>query len=290
MADCIPAGMEAFVATDDEQFNVIKRVIDLCDYYVLIIGKRYGSINQKTNISYTEMEYDYAKEKGIPVLAFIMDDSAKVDESKIEHDPENIKKLEAFKNKARENRIVSMWSTTDELVGQLAIAIMRAKEEIPRQGWQRAQDFDEATLRREIMDLQKKNTEVLLKLENTKKELEELKEIHKPSDLVFENYKIKLNYRALSIDTTLEELFKIISTEMLGVAITEEKIAYAITLHFLPNAYDYKFNDRQFLKRILNQFRALNLLYYKFENGKLFWGLTPKGEVERDKLTLFRKT
>lgn len=25
MADCIPAGMENFVATDDEQFNVIKK-------------------------------------------------------------------------------------------------------------------------------------------------------------------------------------------------------------------------------------------------------------------------
>lgn len=37
MADCIPAGMEAFVATDVEQFEVIKKVIDLCDYYVLII-------------------------------------------------------------------------------------------------------------------------------------------------------------------------------------------------------------------------------------------------------------
>lgn len=32
MADCIPAGMENFVATDDEQFSVIKKVIDLCDY------------------------------------------------------------------------------------------------------------------------------------------------------------------------------------------------------------------------------------------------------------------
>lgn len=32
MANCIPAGMEAFVATNDEQFNVIKQVIDLCDY------------------------------------------------------------------------------------------------------------------------------------------------------------------------------------------------------------------------------------------------------------------
>jgi len=26
MADCIPAGMEAFIATDDEQFNIIKKV------------------------------------------------------------------------------------------------------------------------------------------------------------------------------------------------------------------------------------------------------------------------
>ncbi|MBP6468158.1 MAG: DUF4062 domain-containing protein [Fusobacteriaceae bacterium] len=34
MADCIPAGMESFVATDEEQFNVIKKVIDLCDYYI----------------------------------------------------------------------------------------------------------------------------------------------------------------------------------------------------------------------------------------------------------------
>ena len=54
MADCIPAGMEAFVATDIEQFEVIKKVIDLCDYYVLIIGQRYGSINEATGISYTE--------------------------------------------------------------------------------------------------------------------------------------------------------------------------------------------------------------------------------------------
>ena len=68
MADCIPAGMEAFVATDVEQFEVIKKVIDLCDYYVLIIGKRYGSVNQTTELSYTEMEYEYAKQQQIPVL------------------------------------------------------------------------------------------------------------------------------------------------------------------------------------------------------------------------------
>ena len=55
--DFIPAGMEMFVASDTEQFKVITKVIDLCDYYLLIIGKRYGSINEETQISYTELVY-----------------------------------------------------------------------------------------------------------------------------------------------------------------------------------------------------------------------------------------
>ena len=75
MADCIPACMESFTATDAEQFDVIKKIIDLCDYYVLILGKRYGSISEATGISYTEMEYDYAVSKNIPVLVFALDNS-----------------------------------------------------------------------------------------------------------------------------------------------------------------------------------------------------------------------
>jgi hypothetical protein len=32
--DCIPAGMELFPATDDDQWTLIKKVIDNSDYYV----------------------------------------------------------------------------------------------------------------------------------------------------------------------------------------------------------------------------------------------------------------
>lgn len=46
--DFIPAGMEMFVASNTEQFKVITKVIDLCDYYLLIIGKRYGTINEES--------------------------------------------------------------------------------------------------------------------------------------------------------------------------------------------------------------------------------------------------
>ena len=53
--DCTPSGMELFPAANETQWNLIKKVIDDCDYYVLVIGGRYGSIGPE-GISYTEME------------------------------------------------------------------------------------------------------------------------------------------------------------------------------------------------------------------------------------------
>src|SRR5438874_7109473 len=68
--DCIPAGMELFPAADEEQFQFIMRVIDDCDYYLLIIGGRYGSTSEN-GISYTEQEYDYAINRGLKVIALL---------------------------------------------------------------------------------------------------------------------------------------------------------------------------------------------------------------------------
>ena len=51
--------MELFPATDDEQFEFIKRIIDDCDYYVVIVAGKYGSMTAE-GISFTEKEFDYA--------------------------------------------------------------------------------------------------------------------------------------------------------------------------------------------------------------------------------------
>jgi hypothetical protein len=136
--------MEAFVATDDEQFNVIKKVIDICDYYILIIGDRYGSINSNTKKSYTEMEYDYAKSKEIPVLVFSKE-VANISEGK--------KELEEFRKKIMSNRLVSIWKDKADFAGKVAVSIMKAIKENPRPGWQPATDFDEASLRRQIINI-----------------------------------------------------------------------------------------------------------------------------------------
>src|SRR6185503_5392570 len=68
--DCIPSGMELFPAADEEQLKFIKRVIDDCDYYLLIIGGRYGSVGAD-GVSYTEQEYEYAVSRGLKVIAVI---------------------------------------------------------------------------------------------------------------------------------------------------------------------------------------------------------------------------
>lgn len=299
MADCIPSGMEAFVATDNEQFEVIKKVIDLCDYYVLIIGKRYGSINPSTGISYTEMEYDYAKAQGIPVLVFVIDESVILPGDKCETDSDKADKLSKFREKAMGNRLATIWKSAEGLTGALAISIMRAKSEIVRPGWQRATDYDEASLRREMMELQNSNNGLEKELNNAKNTIIMLT---KQNDVAFVGCEIQIDFYYFEesrlqykrIDKTkivnLQEIFVIIATEMMDISIVEEK-AKELILEKLCGSKDiYHLKDSQLIKRIMNQLRALDLVYSEVAKGRFvpFWGLTTKGVKTRDDMILIR--
>ena len=103
--DCIPAGMELFPATDEEQWRFIQRVIDDCDYYILIIGGRYGTLTDD-GISYTEKEYDYAISKNLKVLAFVHEKPDDISVSKSDLDLALRKKLNDFREKVSGNRLV----------------------------------------------------------------------------------------------------------------------------------------------------------------------------------------
>ena len=71
----IPAGMELFKAGNESQLKTIYKWIDESDVYMLILGGRYGSIEEKSGKSYTQLEYEYALSKGIPVFAVVLSDS-----------------------------------------------------------------------------------------------------------------------------------------------------------------------------------------------------------------------
>lgn len=72
--DAFPTGMEIFPAADDDAWTLIQRVIDESDYYLLVIAGKYGSVDARSGLSYTEMEYDYAVSMGKPVMAFLHGD------------------------------------------------------------------------------------------------------------------------------------------------------------------------------------------------------------------------
>ena len=113
--DCIPAGMELFPASTDDQWTLIQRVIDDCDYYLVIVGGRYGSMDSQ-GISYTEREYDYAVQKSKVVMGFLHRQPGDIPARNTERDLAIAAKLDVFRSKVQQ-RMCRHWSNADELGG-----------------------------------------------------------------------------------------------------------------------------------------------------------------------------
>lgn len=156
--DCIPSGMELFPAADEEQWEFIKKVIDDCDYYLLIIGGRYGSTTAE-GISYTEKEYDYAIEKGVKVIAFLHEDPDLIPAGKTDKDPALSGKLAQFRGKVQQNRIVKYWKAAAELPGLVSLSLAKTIKTYPAVGWVRATGAGSSELLSEINALRKENEE-----------------------------------------------------------------------------------------------------------------------------------
>jgi nucleoside 2-deoxyribosyltransferase len=158
----IPVGMEMFSAADEEQWKLIARQIDETDYYVVMVAHRYGSMVGTT--SYTEMEYDYAVSKGVPVYGFIVDDSVEPLAKNKDSSNAKVNALGKFKTKVKQ-RPVGFWKTADDLHGKVSIALMKAFNTTPRTGWTRAAAIAGPEVSQELSRLSKENSELRLLLE-----------------------------------------------------------------------------------------------------------------------------
>lgn len=154
----IPVGMEHFVATNEEQFDYIKRLIDETDYYIIIVANRYGS-QADDGISYTEKEFDYAVSLGIPVIACIHSnpDSLPVNKSDLEAGAK--RKLIKFRNKIMHHRMVSYinWENPSALSAEVVVALINTINDNPRPGWERVASYENSDLLNQINDLRIEN-------------------------------------------------------------------------------------------------------------------------------------
>lgn len=162
--DCIPAGMEMFVATDEAQWDLITEVINLSDYYILIIGARYGSVTED-QISYTEKEYDHAVKIGKPILAFVHANPDSIPQGQTDKSDQKRAKLNQFREKVMagattETRIVAKFQNADDLSGKVSRAMNRAIKRYPGTGWVRGDQALTLDQQREILALKARITEL----------------------------------------------------------------------------------------------------------------------------------
>lgn len=164
--DCMPSGMELFPAANESQWNLIKKVIDDCDYYILILAGRYGSI-APDGISYTEMEYRYAIESGKPTIAFLHRDPGKVIADKSESTDEGKAKLKAFRESV-EKKLCKHWDSPQELGSIVSRSLIQLIKSTPAVGWVRANELADRDATMELLQLRRKVEELQIELDRTR--------------------------------------------------------------------------------------------------------------------------
>lgn len=136
-AEALPTGMELFPATDDDAWTLIEKVIDECDYYLLILAGKYGSLDPVTGISYTEREFEHARKLNKPVMAFVHRDLESLPGAKIEKSDASRKKLLAFHDKVKKLKHVKYWDSAESLQAYLALTFSKFPRLYPAIGWVR---------------------------------------------------------------------------------------------------------------------------------------------------------
>jgi hypothetical protein len=155
--------MESFPTTDQQQLDYIKRIIDRSDYYIILVGRRYGWLSDD-ELTFTEGAFEYARTKGLPILAFLPENSSNVACNAIEPEAQLKEKLDAFKARLKTGRIVEFWSNENDLCMKVVMAVATAVNLKPGVGWIRGDQAINPKLLQELEKLRIENANLRQKL------------------------------------------------------------------------------------------------------------------------------
>jgi hypothetical protein len=313
--DCIPSGMELFQAADEDQWSLIKRVIDDCDYYLVIIGGRYGSISAE-GVSFTEMEYRYALESGKPAMAFLHDNPGNIAADKTEDTPEGREKLEKFRALCQQ-KVVRYWSSPEGLGSVVSRSIIKLIKDRPAVGWVRgdallAEDASQEILRlrRRIDELNSKAVQATVAAPEGTAHLLQLTDDF-PVKAIVMSPQPKASYRTdkfrFGVTVRLEAILKLIGPYMID-EITERRMDTLVDDSFVDLVYPHLKNSDEIKDRSVSgieadpstfqeikvQLMALGIITKGDKrrppsDSNVYWRLTPYGEALLMKLTARRK-
>ncbi|MEE4251151.1 MAG: DUF4062 domain-containing protein [Alcanivoracaceae bacterium] len=296
----IPTGMELYPSEQNNQWPMIQKVINECDYYVVLVGGRYGSLSP-IGLSYTHREYVYAATKKKPVIAFLHDHPELLPQDCRETSREGDVRFRDFRKLVQEKAaIFRHWSSPADLAEVVRKSMPLLIRQNPAPGWVRAGQVADLSQVREVQDLKKRIED----LEREKNELTAgwrppLETLARGSDNVTLQYScnayIKGDCKVTMADSkmTWDQVFAAVGPQMMNEvpeAVMREALEEAIAARalsdvqqVLPKAHAVRnvvLSTASF-NQVKIQLRALGLIRKnpaREASGQIWWQLTPHGD------------
>lgn len=126
-----PSMMEHLPASDADAVQGSLKMVDGADLYIGVFAHRYGYIPESYAVSVTELEYNRAAERGIPILLFMIAENQPVPAAMIETG-EAGDKLRAFKTKLQQHHIVNFFTSPESLRAEVIKSLWHALPDHPK--------------------------------------------------------------------------------------------------------------------------------------------------------------
>jgi len=133
-----PRAMEHLPARDADAIRVSMEMVDEADIYIGIYAWRYGHVPVGHDISITEMEFNRAVERGIPILVFTIHNDHPLTITMVEADRDAQDKLKKLKERACHGRGRLEFKSPVELrshIIQSLSALLKEQEAATQEKW-----------------------------------------------------------------------------------------------------------------------------------------------------------
>jgi hypothetical protein len=300
--DCFPAGMELFPAADDDSLTLIRSVIDDSDYYLIILGGRYGTIENATGKSYTHLEYDYAQSAGKPTIALLHSSPGTLPADKTEGTDAGRKRFDDFRSELRKKNC-RHWGDRGELTAAVFTGVQHLKKTRPGVGWIKSTDATDDKLKDELLRARREMDSLNAELEQARRRnppagTEELEHGLDPTSIV-------ITFRsgeAVTCEVTWEDIIRSVLPHTLGRGAYELDIASALCSLAREKADEPGDSraavawvspvlSRNSFGKVINQMVALGLIEGACSpGGNTLWCATPYGVQEGCRLVAVRRT
>lgn len=132
-------GMEEYVldAGDDGVVSSSLKMVADASAYIGLISRRYGQVvesEQNTHAySVSRLEFEEAQRLGLPTLIFIMGEDHLVRERDVESDPEKKRKLEEYRERAKQGRMYEVFETLEDFTKKAIHAVANLRSYLDKQ-------------------------------------------------------------------------------------------------------------------------------------------------------------